>query len=104
MITTLWALSSHDPESQLSMLTPHEKAQLTSEGKLEEVLAIYQRVGALLNPPAATGISLVGKKVSSPDEVILDLYYEGEGKTRKFMMKKVAGAWKFQDLISIVAN
>lgn len=58
----------------------------------------------LLNPSSATGISLAGKKFTSPDDATIDLYYEGENKTRKFSMQRVGGVWQLHDLISITAN
>ena len=86
------------------MLTTDEKARLEKEGKSEEVAAHYRRIGELLYPPTTTGISLVGKKLNSPDEAVVDLYYEGEGKTRKFVLRRVEGEWKLHDLVSITAN
>lgn len=104
MVTTLWAFSNGDPKFLLSMLTPDEKALLEKEGTSEDVTTRYRKIGELLYPPTATGISLVGKKLNSPGEAVVDLYYEGEGKTRKFVLKRVEGQWKLHDLVSITAN
>jgi hypothetical protein len=104
MVSTLWGLNNGDPDFYLSMLTPDQKAVLEKAGKSEETAAIYRKIGELLYPPTTTGISLVGKKLNSPDEAVVDLYYEGEGKTRKFILKRTDGAWKLHDLVSITAN
>ena len=42
-----------------------------------------------------------GKKIpisGSQDQAILDVYFEGEGKTRKFALKKIGADWKFDNL------
>ena len=104
MISTLWGLNNGDPDFYLSLLSPSQKAILEKAGKLEEIARHYKKIGEVLNPPDATGISLVGKKLNSPDEAVVDLYYEGEGKTRKFIMKRVEGEWKLQGLALIIAN
>src|SRR5688572_12579629 len=104
MISTLWGLNNGDPNFYLSLLTPDKKALLEMEGKLEEIAVQYRKIGEVLNPPDATGISLVGKKLNSADEAVVDLYYEGEGKTRKFILKRVEGEWRLQGLALIIAN
>jgi hypothetical protein len=106
-VSTLWAWNSKDPAVQMAMLTPEGKASLehlAAEGKAVSVEAYCKQMAEMLNPAAATGVSLVGKKQNSPEEVLLDLYYDGEGKTRRFLMKRIDGAWKLQDLVSITAN
>jgi len=104
MVSTLWAFSSSDPKSNLALLTTSEKARLEEAGKSEEVAAQYRKIGEMLYPPTTTGISLVGKTLNSPDEAVVDLYYEGESKTRKFVLRRVAGEWKLHYLVSITAN
>jgi hypothetical protein len=43
---------------------------------------------------------VIGKKLNSPDEAVVDLHYEGEGKTRQFVLRRVAGEWKLHQLVS----
>lgn len=102
MISTLWALSLGEPE--FFRLTPDQKALLAKEGETAEFAAQTRKIGELLYPSSATGISLIGKQLNSPDEAVVDLYYEGEGKTRKFLLRRMAGEWKLLDLVSITAN
>lgn len=104
MVSTLWGLNNGGPGFYRSKLTPDQKAQLEKSGKSEEVAASHRKIGELLYPPTTTGISLVGKKLNSPDEAVVDFYYEGEGKTRKFVLRRVEGEWKLHDLVSITAN
>jgi hypothetical protein len=49
-----------------------------------------------LNP--SSGFYLVGQNLTSQDQATLDVYFEGEGKTRKFALKKIGGQWKFDNL------
>jgi len=95
MITTLWALGQDAAPGTFSAV--NETNALRS--------AEYRRrIGELLNPAEATGITLVQKKETAAGEVLLDLYYEGEGKTRRFLMKQVDGSWQLADLVSITAH
>jgi hypothetical protein len=105
IISTLWALNNEGPNPFFSKLTDDEKAQLAREGNSEtEIAARSKKMAELLNPASATGISLAGKKFTSADEAIVDLYYEGEGKTRQFAMKRVNGQWRLESLVMIIAN
>ncbi len=104
MISTLWALSNGDPSFYRAMLSAGEKEESEGEGNPQEIAEQYKKIGEMLYPSSATGISVVGKKENSPDEAVVDLYYEGEGKTRKFVVRKVDGQWKLHDMVSITSN
>ena len=43
----------------------------------------------------SSGFYLVGQNMKSNDLAILDVHFEGEGKTRKFALKRIGNAWKF---------
>jgi hypothetical protein len=47
---------------------------------------------------AASGFYINGQKLASPDRTIFDVYFEGEGKTRKVALKKIGNEWKFDAL------
>jgi hypothetical protein len=100
MLSTLWGLNSGDPDFQSSWLTSDHKAQLEKAGKFEQIAASYGQIAELLYPSTATGISVIGSKSNTPDEAAVDLYYEGEGKTRQFVLRRVAGEWKLHQLVS----
>lgn len=105
IVTTLWALSNDDPDFVASQLTAEEKAQFAAQGKSEADIASFRkRMGEMLNPASATAISLTRKRFTSPEDAIIELYYEGEGKTRKFAMKRVNGQWRMESLVMIIAN
>jgi hypothetical protein len=46
----------------------------------------------------ASGFYISGQKLASPDRTIFDVYFEGEGKTRKVALKKIGNEWKFEAL------
>ena len=39
----------------------------------------------------ASGFYLVGQELNSPGEATLDVYFEGEGATRRFVLKQIGG-------------
>jgi hypothetical protein len=41
---------------------------------------------------------LVGQNFLSQDRAILDVYFDGEGRTRSVAMQKIGDAWKFDSL------
>jgi hypothetical protein len=47
----------------------------------------------------AIGFHILDKKVKSPDQVILDLSFDGEGKARKFVVQKAGNEWKLTDML-----
>ena len=55
-----------------------------------------QKIADSLSP--SSGFYLVGQDLGSQDQAILDVYFEGEGKTRKFALKKIGADWKFDNL------
>jgi hypothetical protein len=50
------------------------------------------------NLDPSIGFHILDKQVTSPDEVILNLSCDGEGKVRKFVMKRVGNEWKAADV------
>jgi hypothetical protein len=45
------------------------------------------------------GFHILDKEVKSPDQVILDLSFDGEGKARKFVVQKTGNEWKLTDML-----
>ena len=43
----------------------------------------------------ASGFDVVAQKQPAPGHAIVEVYFEGEGKTRKFEMRQVGGEWRF---------
>jgi hypothetical protein len=100
--TALWAMSRGDPEALAASVTPEAKTNLTRElwfehGPQAEELAASTRLIAESFSPT-TGFYVVGQRLESPDEAELEVYFEGEGKTRPFTLKRIGREWKFDSL------
>jgi len=96
--TALWAMSRGDPDALAMSVTPQAKAQLEHQDwqshktPAEELADRGQWLADSLSP--ASGFSVVGQKLTAQDRAILDVRFEGEGKTRKFELKEVGGEWR----------
>jgi hypothetical protein len=83
-------------------VTPQAKTNLTREDwsnhgpPAEELAASTKLIADSLSP--ATGFYLVGQKLLSQDQAVLDVYFEGEGKTRTVALKRIGEEWKFDNL------
>ena len=100
--TTLLALSRGDSDGLLASVTPEAKAKLTRENwfvhgtAADEVATAAKQMAQSLDP--STGFYLVGQNFLAQDLAILDVYFDGEGRTRRVAMKKIGDAWKFDSL------
>ncbi len=100
--STLWAMAQGDTNALLNSVTPDVRPKLLRQdwnqhGTPEEELAASARkINDSLQP--AKGFYLLGVRSVSPDQAVLDVFFDGEGRTRKFLMKNVGGEWKFNAL------
>jgi hypothetical protein len=100
--TTLFAVSKGDADALLASVTPEAKVKMTRENwfihraPAEEVADSTKQMAESLNP--STGFYLVGQNFLTQDRAILDVYFDGEGRTRKVAMRRVGDAWKFDSL------
>jgi hypothetical protein len=100
--TALQAVSRGDSDALLASVTPEAKSKLTRENwfihgtAADEVAAAIKQMARSLDP--STGFYVVGQTFVSPDQAILDVYFDGEGKTRKVSLQKIGDAWKFNTL------
>jgi hypothetical protein len=93
----LWAINSGDIKSFLACLAPGSEvaAQLSAglANKPEaELAALGKEMAGKLAP--SIGFRIIRKQVNSADEVVLNLSFDGEGKTRRFVAKKAGSEWK----------
>jgi hypothetical protein len=97
--TALWAMSLGDTTNLVASVTPKAKVEMAKEGwdnrrdPAIEIADTTRKISESLSP--SSGYYIVGQKIGSQEQAILDVYFEGEGKTRKFEMKKIGGEWKF---------
>jgi hypothetical protein len=101
--TSLWAMNRGDIKAFLACwasgsvvsaafrnLREAGEAEMSAEGKnLAENLA------------PSIGFHIVDERVKSDDAVILNLSFDGEGKTRQFVVKKAGGEWKIADMLRL---
>lgn len=101
--TTLWVWVDADLESLLPYCTPEQRSELEEAwgGRSEaEMAAMRQRMAALYSLDRG-GVSFMGKRMASPDEALLDVYFEGDGKRRRFSLKKSGDQWMVTALVAI---
>ena len=100
--TTLWAMSRNDADALAASVTPEARSKLNREEWLKHGLAEEELAAATRNMAdsfsPSSGFYVVGQNLVSQDQATLDVYFEGEGKTRKFALKKIGEQWKFDNL------
>jgi hypothetical protein len=100
--TVLWATSHNDPNLYFDSVTPDAKKLLTRENwynhgpAAEELASATQRFADSLD--SDTGFDVVGQSSPADGRATVEVYFEGEGRTRKFLMQQVSGDWKFDGL------
>jgi hypothetical protein len=103
MKSLLAAMNSGDVTSWRQSCTPEAIAQLESEWKKHGLSEAQQnaQLKAMADNlmSSASGFHILDQKMISPDEAIINLSFDGEGTTRKFVLRKVGTEWKFHDLI-----
>ena len=100
MKSTLAAWISGDPGAFVTSCVPAARAALEKvrEASSEAEFAARTKVLASLYRPATEGVRILGKKTISEDEAVLDLYFEGDGKSREFLLKRIEDEWKVTGL------
>lgn len=102
--TVLWAMSRGDPNALAAGVTPDARSALTREKWFEhgppaaELATSTKYIADSLSP--SSGFYVVGQNMASTNQAILNVYFEGEGKTRSFAMKKIGDEWRFDNLDS----
>ena len=100
--TALWAINQNDPKAVAASLALDFAyvASLRFEGDtLEKQMAAGTKV-AFDSIAPASGFYVVGQKLLSEDQVALDIFFEGEGETRPFLMMKKGDNWKLRRIFA----
>jgi len=99
----LWAMQSGNLGSWQQSCTPQAQADLEREWRkhgmsdaqiAEEIKTMSESLMA-----GASGFHIVEQTEESPNKITINLSFDGEGKTRKFVLKKVGDEWKFHNLL-----
>jgi TolA-binding protein len=100
--TLLWAMNNGDAKSYLASWVSGPDVNMLFENQLRDKAGAELAAGGrmltdTLGP--AVGFHILDKSVKTPDEVVLNLSFDGEGKTRKFVMQRGGNEWKVADLL-----
>ena len=97
--TALTAMSRGDPDLLAASVTPEAKSELTREkwnehgSAADEMATAARSIAGSLKSSGA--FYLVGQRTAAPDLAIMEVYFDGDGRTRKFALRKLGGEWKF---------
>jgi hypothetical protein len=100
--TVLWAMNTGDVKSYLAGWASGDNVNVLFEGELRdkaetELAEGRKSLSETLGP--SIGFHILDKKVTSPDQVTLDLSFDGEGNARKFVVQKTGNEWKLTDML-----
>ena len=99
----LWAMNNGDVSVWRSVCTPQAQAKMNAEwdrrnkSEAERTEEMKAMASGLVS--ASVGFHVVGEVLPAPDKAVVSLSFDGEGKTRKFVLRKIGNEWKFDDLI-----
>ena len=100
--TLLWAMRNGDIKSYLASWASGENVNVMFEGQLgqatdAEIAAGSKLLTETLDP--SVGFHILDKTVKSPDQVILNLSFVGEGRARNFVVQRTGNEWKVADML-----
>jgi hypothetical protein len=103
MKSTLSAWLTGDFGAYLASCPPEDRIALAKEweGKSEAEFTAEHAAMARLYAPAKAGVRVLHQKTVAPGEAVVDLYFEGDGKSRQFTLKKFGDEWKVTGLAAI---
>ncbi len=99
----LTAMRDHDLGSWRQSCTPEANADLEKEWKAHGISAdreeaeIRAMADMLISP--SSGFHILDQKMTSPNEAVVNLSFDGEGTARKFVLRKVGEEWKLHDML-----
>jgi hypothetical protein len=93
---TLWAMNNADIKTFLTCWTLSPALEDLRQKAEAEMAAEGKSLAENLAP--SIGFHIIDKQVRSADEVVLNVSFDGEGKTRRFIVKKVGSEWKLAGL------
>ena len=111
--TALWAITRNDNNAVLASVTPgvaHYLGTIFFEGdsEVERISSAIKLVADSLAP--ASGFRLVEQNSKfkfrnvHPDQTFLEVYFEGEGATRWFDLRKIGDEWKLNSISMLMGD
>ena len=103
MKSMLTAMRDGDLGSWRQSCTPEAVAQLEKEWKAHGISGAAQEaeikaMADMLIAPSS-GFHILDQKMTSPDEAVVNLSFDGEGAERKFVLRRVGDEWKIHELL-----
>jgi hypothetical protein len=101
--TMLWSMKDANLSVFQNCCTPEARAHMEKEwdkggyGDAERTAQIKTMAEGIL--AACSGFRLIDEQQDSPEKAILDVSFVGEGRARKFVLRKIGNEWKFEDLL-----
>lgn len=92
--TALWVLCRNDPDALAGRVAPEIKYRELIDRLSPAERMAFQAKGAADSLGLSSGFYVVGQKLMSQDQAILDVCFEGEAATRRFALKKIGDDWK----------
>jgi hypothetical protein len=103
MKSLLAVMNSGDPGSWRARCTPEALAGLDNESARHGLSEAQQdakiKSMAAMLMSASAGFHILDQTMTAPDKAVIDLSFDGEGAHRKFVLRKVANEWKFDQLL-----
>ena len=93
-ITALWVVSRNDPDVLAGRVAPETKYGALMDHLSPAERMAFQAKGAADSLGLTSGFYVVGQKLMSQEQAILDVYFDGEGATRRFALSKIGDEWK----------
>jgi predicted phage gp36 major capsid-like protein len=82
------------PEALAKMEDMWARRGLSESQREDEIKAMASALVSL-----SEGFHVIDQTAISPDETMINLSFDGEGKARKFVLRKTGNEWKFEDLL-----
>jgi hypothetical protein len=101
--TAFWAANNGDVRTMLECMTPDARAGMEREwqkdGKSEaDAAAELKAMGTSLAAPSSA-FRLLNEQDMAPDEKVANISFEGEGKARQFVLRKIGDEWKIERML-----
>ncbi len=101
--TALWAARTGDVRAMFETMTPEAREAMVSEwkkdGKSDDAAAAeLKAMGESLAAPSSA-FRLLDEQMKSSDEMVANVSFEGEGKARRFILRKVGSEWKIERML-----
>jgi hypothetical protein len=96
--TALWGLSSGQTQALAAVLSPEalERIMWDKDHAAAKLSESASHMADSLAP--ATSFDITRPSAASADRAVLEVYFQGEGRSRKVALRKIGNEWKFDRL------